>query len=241
MIAVAHSHAVPAEVLGFEIDEGAICRVAQALHELGIADQVDDVVSGDPSSSVLPTIPEERPAEPPAAPDGDELPPSERVRIAPTDGSVVVEGVGIGEDCTLKVIRTACETLGLSTRGSKRECMSRLQKFIQHQELRTLGIRVVPEPTAIGSHQPNGGAERAVEPIRSHANILVTHLESCCKATKQIFSCFHPVYGWALVHSAWVSCLSRSDCLLACNRSILLGPLCNMEKESWPFPAGEES
>ena len=60
------------------------------------------------------------------------------------------------------------------------------------------------EPTAIGSHQSNGGAERAVEPIRSHANILVTHLESCCKATKQIFSCCHPVYGWALVHSAWV-------------------------------------
>ena len=44
--------------------------------------------------------------------------PSERVSIAPTDGSVVVEGVRIGEDCTLKVIRTACETLGLSTRGS---------------------------------------------------------------------------------------------------------------------------
>ena len=48
--------------------------------ELGIADQADDVVSGDPSSSVLPTTPEERPAEPPAAPDDDdELPPSERV------------------------------------------------------------------------------------------------------------------------------------------------------------------
>ncbi len=36
---------------------------------------------------------------------------------------------------------------------------------------RTLGIRVVPEPTAIGDHQSNGGAERAVELIRSHANI----------------------------------------------------------------------
>ena len=338
-------------------DEGAMPSSPNI--ELGIADQVDDVVSGDPLSSVLPSIPEDRPAEPPAAPDGDELPPSERVVIAPTDGSVVVEGVRIGEDCTLKVIRTACETLGLSTRGSKRECMSRLRKFIQHQGLlathaaastmqaeskrqvheqkrpvqpsaqevashnlvhepfqewceicvqfrarqdkrpvsdgtstssslvsydfgfasrtsdsddrvtflachdrdtgllgaipslakggkyfqylvtelvrfvvstghrelrmrcdgepstlalleacvktcRTLGIRVVPEPTAIGSHQSNGGAERAVELIRSHANILVTHLESCCKATKQIFSCCHPVYGWALVHAAWI-------------------------------------
>ena len=127
MITVAHSYVVPAEFLGFEIDEGAMPGSPRI--ELGIPDQVDDVVSGDPSSSVLPSIPEDRPAEPPAAPDGDELPPSERVVIAPTDGSVVVEGVRIGEDCTLKVIRTACETLGLSTRGSKRERMSRLQKL----------------------------------------------------------------------------------------------------------------
>ncbi len=82
MITVAHSYAVPAEFLGFEIDEGAMPSSPSI--ELGIADQVDDVVSGDPSSSVqLPTIPEERPAEPPAARDGDELPPSERVIIAP--------------------------------------------------------------------------------------------------------------------------------------------------------------
>ena len=63
MIAIAHSYAVPAEFLGFEIDEGAMPSSPSI--ELGIADQVDDVVSGDPSSSVLPTIPEERPAEPP--------------------------------------------------------------------------------------------------------------------------------------------------------------------------------
>ncbi len=133
VITIVHSYVVPAEFLGFEIDEGALPSSPSI--ELGIDDQVEDV-GGDPSSSVhLPTIPEERPAEPPAARDGDELPPSERVIIAPTDGSVVIEGVRIGEDCTLKVMRTACETLGLSTRGFKRECMSRLQKFIQHQEL----------------------------------------------------------------------------------------------------------
>ena len=39
-----------AEFLGFEIDEGAMPSSPSI--ELGIADQVDDVVSGDPSSSV---------------------------------------------------------------------------------------------------------------------------------------------------------------------------------------------
>ena len=46
-----------------------------------------------------------------------------------------MEGVRIGMDCTLKVIRTACESLGLSTRGSKRENMTRLQKYYEQQEL----------------------------------------------------------------------------------------------------------
>ena len=357
MITIAHSYAVPAEFLGFDIEDDYIPSAPTI--GLGIDDKADADTPAGGSDVQLPPIPEERPAEIPAAPDGEEPPPSERVIIAPSDGSVLVEGVRIGEDCTLKVIRTACETLGLSTRGSKRDCMGRLQKFIQQQELvaahaatasmqadgkrhvdvqrkpeepspqqvaahnlvhepfepwcelcvqfrarqdkhpasdgsrtssslvsfdfgfaqrtsdsddrisflachdrdtgliaaipslakggkyfqylntelvrfvvstghtelrmrcdgepatlalleacrktcRSLGIRVIPETTAIGDHQSNGGAERAVELIRSHANILVTHLESCCKATKQTFGCCHPIYGWALVHSAWV-------------------------------------
>ena len=60
------------------------------------------------------------------------------------------------------------------------------------------------EPTAVGNHEANGGAERTVELVRSHANILVTHLESCCGADRQVFGCDHPIYSWALVHSAWL-------------------------------------
>ena len=60
----------------------------------------------------------------PRAEDGDEAPPSGLVLEAPADGSVLVEGVRIGMGCSLKVIRTACESLGLSARGSKRENMA---------------------------------------------------------------------------------------------------------------------
>ena len=290
---------------------------------------------------------------------GDEAGPDDRVVSAPTDGSVMVEGVKIDINCPLRVIRTACSTLGLSVRGSKKINMQRLQNFVKTQELmaahsvetqlrseskrevrvqkrpveptkeqiekhnlthepfeewcelcvsfrsrqdkhsstddsqsatslisfdfgfcgrsaestekvtflamhdkdtgligavptlqkggkhfqylvseltrfvvstghesvrlrcdgepstlsllqaackacRSLGIKVTPEPIAIGNHQANGGAERAVELIRSHANILITHVESCCDTGKQIFGCNHPLYAWALAHAAWL-------------------------------------
>ena len=47
---------------------------------------------------------------------------------------------------------------------------------------RALGIRVVPELTAIGDHPSNGGAERAVELIRGHAHILVKDLQTLVAA-----------------------------------------------------------
>ena len=69
---------------------------------------------------------------------------------------------------------------------------------------RSLGIKVTLEPIAVGNHQANGGAERAVELIRSHANILITHVESCCSTGKQIFGFNHPLYVWALAHASWL-------------------------------------
>ena len=61
--------------------------------------------------------------------------PDDRVVSAPADGSVMVEGVKIDINCPLRVIRTACTTLGLSVRGSKKINMQRLQNFVKTQEL----------------------------------------------------------------------------------------------------------
>ena len=352
VITIAHTYAVPAEFLGFEVDDGVLpsSQINLGIHDESLVEDVEIAVDhADEGGS----------REPPRASDGDEAPPSERVIEAPADGSVLVEGVRVGLDCTLKVIRAACESLGLSTRGSKRENMTRLQKFYEQQELlamhsaattltaegkrsvvmqkkpnkptaqeveahnlthepyepwcevcvqfrarqdkhpttdgtrsssslisfdfgfasrtadspnkisflachdrdtglvaalpalgkggkffqyfvteltrfvvstgyrevrmrcdsepatlaileatiktcRILGIQVTGEPTAVGNHEANGGAERTVELVRSHANILVTSLESCCGADRQVFGCDHPIYSWALVHSAWL-------------------------------------
>ena len=352
VITIAHTYAVPAEFLGFEVDDGVLPSnpIELGTHDPDVAEDVGIEVEYENAEGFQ---------EAPRADDGDEVPPSERIVEAPTDGFVLVEGVRIGMDCTLKVIRTACESLGLSTRGSKRENMTRLQKFYEQQELlathsaattlaaegrrpvvmqkkpnlptaqqreahslthepyeewcelcvqfrarqdkhpvsdgtrsssslisfdfgfasrtadslnkvaflachdrdsgliaafpapgkggkffqyfvteltrfvvvtgyrevrmrcdsepatlaileatiktcRILGIQVIGEPTAIGNHEANGGAERTVELVRSHANILVSHLESCCGADRQVFGCDHPIYSWALVHSAWL-------------------------------------
>jgi len=43
--------------------------------------------------------------------------------------------VKIDVSCPLKVIRTACDTLGLSTRGCKKINLQRLQIFAKTQEL----------------------------------------------------------------------------------------------------------
>ena len=353
MITIAHVYAVPCDFLGFEMDE--VAMPSSPIVDLGLS-TVDDEDNFD--CFPVPAVPEQGHSNPPVA-GGDEAGPDDRVVSAPTDGSVMVEGVKIDINCPLRVIRTACSTLGLSVRGSKKINMQRLQNFVKTQELmaahsvetqlrseskrevrvqkrpveptkeqiekhnlthepfeewcelcvscrsrqdkhsstddsqsatslisfdfgfcgrsaestekvtflamhdkdtgligavptlqkggkhfqylvseltrfvvstshesvrlrcdgepstlsllqaackacRSLGIKVTPEPIAIGNHQANGGAERAVELIRSHANILITHVESCCDTGKQIFGCNHPLYAWALAHAAWL-------------------------------------
>ena len=62
---------------------------------------------------------------------------------------------------------------------------------------RSLGIKVTPEPTAIGNHQANGGAERAVELVRSHACILISDLEKiAARLANRFSSCTHPFFAW---------------------------------------------
>ena len=98
--------------------------------DLGIWADHDDSFDRYP----VPAVPEQGHSDPPGA-GGDEPSPDDRVVSAPSDGSVMVEGVKIDITCPLRVIRTACDTLGLSTRGSKKINMQRLHNFVKTQEL----------------------------------------------------------------------------------------------------------
>ena len=369
MITIAHVHAVPSEFLGFEMDDSALPdepMIGLGLDETASV-EIENQNRGAPKSepieveNVVHGAPE---MEPPMAAEG-ELAPQDRAVDAPDDGSIMVDGVKLTQDTPLRVIRTACEALGLSKKGSKKECMKRLQRQIATQEIfashtaesriraegsrdpvpqkrpiapspeqvakhdlthepyeewceicvshrgrqdrhpaadithtehstvsfdfgfatrtatmeaeageaskvaflachdkhtgligaipspgkggkhftylvteltrfvvstghrelalrcdnepatlaifeacrktcRSLGIKIHDETVPVGSHQSNGAAERVVELVRSHANMLVNQLERNCGSDKQIFGCLHPVYSWALAHGAWI-------------------------------------
>ena len=70
----------------------------------------------------------------PAAP--DEAEPADVDRCEPLSShEVIVDGVTLNSNTTLKVIRTACDSLGLSKTGGKAKCLSRLHNFLSTQEL----------------------------------------------------------------------------------------------------------
>ena len=68
---------------------------------------------------------------------------------------------------------------------------------------RGLGIRVMEETVAPGSHASNGAAEVTVKVLRRHANLLVQQIEKGC-GIGDVIGCHHPLYQWALLHSAWL-------------------------------------
>ena len=67
-----------------------------------------------------------------------------------------------------------------------------------------MGIKVHYEPSPVGDHQANGAAEKVVDLVRTHAGILISQVEKQCGSDRLIFGSMHPLYGWALAHSAWL-------------------------------------
>ena len=68
---------------------------------------------------------------------------------------------------------------------------------------RCLGIRASGETVPVGSHASNGAAEVTVKVIRRQANLLIQQIEKGCHI-QDVIGCQHPLYHWALLHSAWL-------------------------------------
>eukprot|EP00438_Fugacium_kawagutii_P026160 Skav230005 [mRNA] locus=scaffold5058:3896:10669:+ [translate_table: standard] len=107
---------------------------------------------------------------------------------------------------TTELVRFICYTghkeLGLR-HDSEPSCLALADSV--RKASRGLGILVHSEPTPVGDHQANGGAEVMVHVLRSKANLLVNQVENSIGAqSKTIFGCHHPVYAWALVHASWL-------------------------------------
>ena len=93
------------------------------------------------------------------------------------------------------------ETIGLKCDN---EPAIRALRSAVAKTLRCLGVKVVIEATPPESHQSNGGAEVTVQVIRSQANLLVQQIERGCGIAEGTMTCHHPLYEWALLHSAWL-------------------------------------
>ena len=57
------------------------------------------------------------------------------VPLVPAEDTVVVDGVTMTLDCTLKVLQAGCSSLGLSQRGNKQK---RLKRMLDHVKAQTL-------------------------------------------------------------------------------------------------------
>ena len=54
------------------------------------------------------------------------------------------------------------------------------------------------------SHASNGAAEVTVQVLRQQANLLLQQVERGCGIAEGTVACHHPMYQWALLHSAWI-------------------------------------
>ncbi|CAK9035807.1 unnamed protein product [Durusdinium trenchii] len=108
VITIAHAELLPPEDLGFDLSDdhfGVLKRAAPP-----------------------------RPADVPAAPGDAEVPARERDDSA-DPREVIVNGMRLDTNSPLRVLRDACQHLGLSTRGNKLTCLQRMWQHLQAQEL----------------------------------------------------------------------------------------------------------
>ena len=137
VLTIAHAHNVASEQLGFALIDGE-----QAPHFDA------DVLVGEPGDGDTgeqehaPQPVQEVPAELPDAEPLDE----ERVVPFTDENAVTVDGVTLSCDNTLKSLRAGCQALGLSKRGSKKECVRRMLEFVKTRELmETHAVEATPQ------------------------------------------------------------------------------------------------
>ena len=128
VITIAHTSVVPPEALGFAMQSDDVVprqRMEVIAPRSGIPLQASG--SADRPMGVEPA------EEVPAAEDA-ELPVPER-DAGPEPNEILIDGVKLDSNTTLKTLRTACESLGLATGGSKKTCLKRLWDHLQAQEM----------------------------------------------------------------------------------------------------------
>ncbi|CAL1169726.1 unnamed protein product [Cladocopium goreaui] len=122
VLTLAHAHNVASEQLGFTL-------VAGEQAPYFVVGKAGDDDTGEQEQAPQPV--QEAPAELPDAEPLDE----EHIVPFTDESTVTVDGVVLSCDNTLKALRAGCEVLGLSKRGSKKDCMRRMLEFVKARGL----------------------------------------------------------------------------------------------------------
>ena len=119
VLTLAHVYAIPPEQLGFNVDPANLPALAQQVEQR--ADEIEVEA-------------EER--EVPVDIEIGEAAPEDRAVEAPVEhDAVIVDGVSLSLSSSLANIRLGCESLGLSKRGGKEQCLKRMLEHVRAQEL----------------------------------------------------------------------------------------------------------
>ena len=129
VLTIAHDHVVSAEELGFDYRSDSLPlaprsddAVRDARDAVGGALDAEDGLDLGGARDV------------PSAP-GEAEPPVDERHVPLGDNEVEVDGIRLSMSSTLKALRAACGALGLTTRGSKKQCFERLRRRIQEHAL----------------------------------------------------------------------------------------------------------
>ena len=126
VLTIAHAHNVASEQLGSTLVDGEQAPYFDADVLVG---QAGDDDTGEQQQASQPV--QEAPAELPDAEPLDE----ERIVPFTDESTVTVDGTVLSYDHSLKALRAGCQALGLSKRGSKKDCMRRMLEFVKTREL----------------------------------------------------------------------------------------------------------
>ena len=125
VITIAHKHAMQDEYLGFFMEERPSANPGNVNEGDAMSDGYSASIGED-----------QRPEEPPVDErEGEPLPEDRVVEFTDDEQTVTVDGVVMNLQCTLKVLRAGCNSLGISGRGGKAKCLQRMVDHVRAQAL----------------------------------------------------------------------------------------------------------
>ena len=168
VLTIAHDHVVAPEELGFDYRSDSLPlaprsddAVRDARDAVGGALDAEDGLDLGGARDV------------PAAP-GEAEPPVDERHVPLDDNEVEVDGIRLSMSSTLKALRAACGALGLTTRGSKKQCFERLRRHIQEHAL-IAEHEAVAAAVGDSERKPKGVAKPGEPTPQEIAEHMITH------------------------------------------------------------------